>query len=117
NKVIDRYIGYYAGFTGCNSGAQIIDTIFIQQYTPKDNLKVAIRQKSVPGVILVGTVSSNESTYSISIPDSTGSKYYKAFHITLQNDKSLTLYSYERDSTIAGVTSVNQCNFVGVKGK
>ena len=114
-RVIDRFLGYYAGYTGCNSGAQVIDTIFIVQHNPKKNLEVRVIQKIHPLDTLYGTVSSNESTYSISFPDKVAEKYHKYYHITLQSDQSLLMYTYERDARVPGDSVVTQCNFVGTK--
>ncbi|MBC7553455.1 MAG: hypothetical protein H7257_05710, partial [Taibaiella sp.] len=114
-KMVSRYIGYYAGYTKCNNGAQVIDTVFIYGDVPKQVAQVYLRLKSHPYELMVGTVSNNESTYSMSIPDLVFTNYYKMYHVTLQDDSKLTLNTYERDNTIPGFFNENTCTFVGFK--
>jgi hypothetical protein len=114
-KVTDRFVGYYAGFTGCNQGAQIIDTVFIVGNIYKNPTTLRIIQKTHPLDTLFGNVVSTESTYSVVIPDKVANKYNKKYHLTLQSDKTVTLYTYETDARIPGDSINVQCNFLGVK--
>jgi hypothetical protein len=115
-----RYIGGYAGYTECDNGAQTIDSVFITQDTKAINY-VYVAFKSILPKSLHGYVSSNESTYSILIPsDSINNgvlKYLKVYTVTLQNDKSLSLHTYETDyRQLAGPdTIIHKCDFFGTK--
>ncbi len=118
-KSITRYLGTYAGFTTCNSGAATIDTVIV---TPSHRgiLSLDVYFKSIYPKVLEGYVRSNESTYSIIITNNYSSKagsidYLRVFDITLQSDKSLKLHQYERDYTLAVDTVQNSCQFVGTK--
>lgn len=112
---IDRFVGYYAGYTQCNEGAEVIDTVFITPYGSKNVSEVYVEQKTLPHDMLLGTVSSNETTYSLLIPDKIATNYYKKYHITLQSDNKLILDTYEQDYTTPGDTIINHCIFTGFK--
>lgn len=114
-RIIDRYLGYYAGFSSCNNGAEIIDTVFVYQDDPKNNLSVKVIEKVHPTDVLHGYVSSNETTYQMTLNDIVRTNYTKSFHVTLQSDKTLTLYSYEHDDTNPLDTIQNSCSFFGTK--
>ena len=119
---ITRYLGTYPGTTKCNTAQQIIDTAFI---TP-DGLginTVQVKLNTISPKILHGYVENNESTYSIIVTNNdsslTGSTFYeRIFTITLQSDKTLTIYSYEDNifTTVSGPdTTINKCTFIGYK--
>ena len=113
--VITRFLGAYAGFSSCNNGAQIIDTVFVYQDYPKKNTSVKVIQKSHPADTLHGYVTSNETTYQMFLSDITYVNYDKSFHVTLQSDNSLVLNAYEADYTNPADTIKNSCVFVGTK--
>ena len=112
---VSRFVGYYAGFTTCNNGAQTIDTVFISPVSLKMVNSTYVVQKSHVYDVLVGTISSDESTYSIVIPDKNLPFYYKKYHVTLQSDNKLIMDTYERDYTTPGDTVINHCIFTGFK--
>ena len=114
-KVITRFLGTYAGFSSCNNGAEIIDTVFVYADNPKKNTTIKVVQKTHPTDILYGYVTSNESTYQMFLNSITYTNYSKSFHITLQSDNSLVLNSYEADYTNPVDTIRNSCAFVGTK--
>ena len=114
-KSTSRFTGYYPGFSSCNNGAEIIDTLFITGDIPNQALTVKITQKTQPGVVLYGTISTNQTTYALFIPDKVDTNYTKTYHITLQSDNKLTLNTTEVDSTTPGAGFVNKCVFVGFK--
>lgn len=118
-KKIERYLGTYAGYTTCNSGTHIIDTVIV---TPGNRgiLSVDVYYKSIHPKVLKGFVSSNESTYSIEITNNDSSKagasfYQRLFSATVQSDKSLKLHTYEIERTVVFDTIINKCEFLGTK--
>lgn len=111
-----RYIGYYPGYSSCNNGAEIIDTVFIAIDNPKQNTTVKAWESIHPTDTLHGYVSSNETTYQMFLNSITYTNYNKSFHITLQSNNSLVLNSYEANYTNPADTIVNSCAFVGQKG-
>ncbi len=118
-KKIDRYLGTYAGYTTCNSGTHIIDTVIV---TPANRgiLSVDVYYKGIHPKVLKGYVNSNESTYEIIINNNDSSKdnatfYQRLFTVTLQSDKSLKLHTYEIERTTVMDTIINKCEFLGVK--
>ncbi len=112
---IARFTGYFAGYTTCNGGAEVIDTVFITPAGYKSPSNVLVVQKTVPYDVLYGTVSSNETTYSLLIADRTLPNYRKKYHITLQSDKKLILDTYEQNYVVPGDTVINHCIFTGFK--
>ena len=64
---------------------------------------------------LYGTISTDETTYALNIPDKSDTGYTKTYHVTLQADSKLTLNTTEVDSTTPGAGFVNKCIFVGFK--
>lgn len=115
SKTVTRFVGGYAGFTSCNNGAMVIDTVWIYANVPKNPAGVSVLQKLHDDNLLVGTVNSNVSTYAITIPDVVKANYYKKYNVTLQSDNKLTLDTYERDARVPGDTVINHCIFVGYK--
>ncbi len=118
-KMIARYIGMYGGYTVCDNGAAIIDTVTIVPAN-RGILSVDVYYKSIFPKVLQGYVSSNESTYSIVVTNNDSSKvgslkYLRVFDITLQSDKSLKLHEYEHDYTNTLDTFQHSCQFVGTK--
>ena len=114
-KSTSRFTGVYAGFTSCNNGAEVIDTVFISGDLPHQPLTVLVVQKTHPGDGLYGTISTDETTYALNIPDKSDTGYTKTYHVTLQADSKLTLNTTEVDSTTPGAGFVNKCIFVGFK--
>ncbi len=114
NMSINHFIGTFSGFSGCNNGAQLIDTVFVKQY-PRSVNKLKIWEKLHPMDTFVGTLSVNQSTYVIIVPQKTDTNYQKIYNITVQDDKKLVLHTYERDLRIPGDTSINDCTFTGFK--
>ena len=112
---VTRYIGYYAGYSTCNNGAEIIDTVFISADNPRQNTTVKVWESIHPTDTLHGYVTSNETTYQMFLNNITYTNYNKSFHITLQSDNSLVLNSYEANYTNPADTIVNSCAFVGQK--
>lgn len=110
-----RYAGVYAGFTQCNNGAYLIDTVWVTDKIYKFPTRVHVVQKSHIDDLLIGTVSSNESTYSVSIPNKVQDNWTKVYHMTLQSDSKLVLDIYEHDGRVDDDSIVNKCNFVGFK--
>ncbi len=117
DKSVTRFVGTFAGYTECNNGAQVIDTAFIYADSTSEKTVdyVWVQLNSISPTILHGYVQTNESNYSIIIPEVTATNYYKIYTITLQSNKSLTIYSYEQDERTPGDTIINKCNFVGFK--
>jgi hypothetical protein len=121
-KAVSRFIGVYPGFTGCDAGAQVIDTAFITEDFSNFNY-VYVRMKNdnlATGKILHGYVSSNESVYSIIITNNDSERagsqdYLKTWSVTLQDDKKLVVSSYERNQTNTDDTFVHTCYFLGFK--
>ena len=93
----------------------MIDTVWVSDNIVHLNTTVKLVQKIYISDILYGVVTSNESTYSVAIPDKTAPHYDKVYHVTLQSDSKLTLDSYETDATVPGDSVVNHCIFVGTK--
>jgi hypothetical protein len=121
-KSVARFLGIYSGFTGCDNGAQTIDSAFITEDFANRNY-VYVKLKSdydATGKILHGFVSANESTYAIIITNNdsfkTGSiDYLRSWNVTLQDDKKLVINSYERNETNTDDTLVHTCYFLGFK--
>ena len=114
DTITTRFIGYYAGYSACNNGAEIIDTVFVYPVA-KSLTQLKIVELNHIHDTLIGTVNSNEATYDIIIPDKVDTNYSKVYNVTLQSDKSLVLNSYERDLRTPGDTLSNKCNFLGTK--
>lgn len=126
---INRYLGAYAGYTSCNGAQQVIDSAFITAAPDMGINYVAVKFNSVyndptvPNKILYGYVDNNESTYAIVVTNNDsslhGSNFFeRIFTITLQNNKTLTIHSYEENifPTLSGPdTVVNKCMFIGTK--
>ena len=122
---INRYLGAYAGYTSCNGAQQIIDSAFITAAPAYGINYVAVAINSIKPKILYGYADNNESTYSIVVVniDSFTSNlntifYERIYTITLQSDKTLTVYSYEDSTfrTLSGPDTVlNKCTFIGTK--
>jgi hypothetical protein len=113
-KSVDRFTGVYGGLTRCNNGAFIIDTAWI---TPDPNIInfVYLTYKSILPRKLHGYVHNNASTYSIVIQSDSVLNYLKVYTVTLQNDKSLNIHTYEHNQLVVGDTSINECTFTGTK--
>jgi hypothetical protein len=114
-KMVARFVGVFAGYSTCNNGAMVIDTVWIYDNIPRNPAGVSLLQKLHDDDLLTGTVNNNVSTYAISIPDVVAANYYKKYHVTLQSDDKLTLDTYERDARVPGDTVINHCIFVGNK--
>ena len=114
DSVITRYYGYYAGYSTCNNGAEVIDTVFVY-YVSRSSTELKLVQKNHIGDTLIGTVSNSASTYDILIPEKLDSNYSKTYNATLQSDNTFILNSYERDLRIPGDTISNKCTFLGTK--
>jgi hypothetical protein len=112
---IARFVGVYAGYTTCNNGAEVIDTVFIVPISVKKITNVNILQKSTIYDLLTGTVSVNESTYTLLIPDKVIPNYQKKYNVTLQGDSKLILDTYEQNYLTPGSTVINHCTFTGFK--
>ncbi len=120
-KSTERYLGVYAGYTTCNAGARVIDTVTIVAGN-KGILSVDVYYQSILPKVLHGYVSSNESTYSILVTNNDSSKigykhYLRLFDITLQSDKSLKLHMYENGRSDVDDTLFSSCEFLGMKVK
>lgn len=115
-KSTARYIGGYAGYTLINNGAMTIDSVLVTQDVKAINY-VYVAFKSILPKVLHGYVSSNESTYSIIIPDDETYKDNKVYTVTVQDDKSLSLHIYETDfRQLAGPdTIITKTEFLGTK--
>jgi hypothetical protein len=118
-RKIDRFLGTYAGFTTCDHGAQVIDTVTIVEGTGGPG-SVEVFYRSVYPKLLQGYVSNNESVYSIKITNNDSSKrntneYLRYFAITLQSNKTLKLHTYEYEISPLRDTDQISCEFVGVK--
>ena len=114
-----RYLGTYGGYISCNNGAYVIDTAVITRGN-RGILSVDVHLQSIAPKILEGYVSSNVSTYSIIITNNDSSKigsinYLKVHTITLQDDKNLSIHTYEHNYTNSDDTVVSQCSFLGYK--
>ena len=110
-----RFTGYYAGYSSCNNGALIIDTVFISNDVPHSNTMVKIVQKTHPNDLLYGTINTNQTTYAIFIPSVVDTNYSKSYNVTLQSSNSLILDTYELDKRTPGDSIVNKCRFTGTK--
>lgn len=115
NRSTDHFAGTYAGFTECNNGAQVIDSLFITGNINHEPLKVMIVQKQHPNDVLYGTVSVNETTFTLTIPDKVTTGNRKVYHATLQSNNKLVFDSYEYDTTTMAGPIVNKCIFQGTK--
>ena len=117
DKVSARFIGVYAGYTTCNNGAQVIDTVIISDNPPKGATAVKVLQKTLPNTILYGYVSHySDQSYDITFLDSVSKNYHKTYNVMWQRTNtgySVTLHTVEHDSTIAGNILKNDCIFVG----
>lgn len=118
NKSIQRFLGVYSGFTGCDNGAQTIDSAFItEDFATKNAVYIKLKSEYLAsGKILHGYVSSSESAYTVIITNNDSSKagyadYIKNWQVTLQDDKKLTINSYEFHSD----TMIHNCYFLGFK--
>jgi hypothetical protein len=126
SKTIDRFIGTYYGYMGCDNGAQIYDTITIKADNRAINT-VSVYMRSLQNTkVLQGYASNNESTYAIVVTNNDSSKagspfYRRVWTITLQNDNKLIVNNYLTDyytNPAGGVDTTEQkCYFNGVKMK
>lgn len=123
-KSIARYLGKYAGYSGCDNGAQVYDTVTIVEDNRALNTVSVYMRSLGTSKVLQGYASNNESTYSIVVTNNdsskAGSRYYlKLWTITLQNDKKLMINSYLTDyaNNPAGTvdTTEQKCYFNGTK--
>ncbi len=117
-KVIDRYVGTYYGYSLCNAGAQFFDTVVITADHVANNT-LGIRVKSYFPKVLHGYVQNNESTYSVIITNNdtavTDSSFsYKTYTVTLQVDKQLSIHSYTHYKNPSD-TFFSSCSFLGSK--
>ena len=110
-KSTARYIGVYSGYTQCDNGGYLTDSVWISQSNIAINY-VDIAFKSILPEILHGYVSSSASTYQVVIPDDSSLNYLKSYTLTLQGDKELDLYSYETWDK-PGDTTIHKCWFKG----
>lgn len=119
--VRSRYLGVYGGFTTCDNGAMIIDTVTIFPAN-RGLLSVDVYVNSLLPKVLEGYVESNASAYVIHVTNNDSSKantieYLRTFDITLQSDKKLVLHNYEFERTAVDDTFANSCHFIGDKTK
>ena len=112
-KSVDRFIGGYVGTTICNGGARIIDTAWV--YGDSKHVNFAYVKLKSANRELHGYVDITPSTYSIIVTNDTGYNYLKVYSVTLQNNRTLSINSYEDDAHIVGDTIINKCNFLGNK--
>lgn len=118
-KSVDRFVGHYAGLTQCNNGNAtlgpgVIDSVLIYADVKNVNF-VYIGLKSILPKYLHGYVSSNASTYSIIVPSDSASNYQRIYTVTLQNNKILTIDTYENNETNPGAPVINDCTFISSK--
>lgn len=124
-RSIDRFVGSYGGFKSCNDGvvnsAYFIDTVVITADNGGAN-RVFVALKSISPKVLTGYVRNSESAYTIVVTNNDSTRvgsvsYLRAFDLTLQDDKNLTLHTYEKNIVVvpAPDTTVSNCTFVGVK--
>lgn len=112
-KSVDRYLGVYSGYTKCNEGGYLIDSVWIESDPKRINF-VYVSFKSILPKKLHGFVQNSASTYSVIIPNDSGVNYLKQYSLTLQGDKMLKLHTYEA-SEQPGDTVYNSCMFNGSK--
>ena len=119
---VSRFVGTYAGDISCNSQQEVIDSAFITADNANPDY-VYVTMNSILPKVLHGYVSNNASTYSIivvnndSFSSDPNTKFYeRLFTITLQNNTSLTIHSYEDSifQTTSGLdTMITNCSFLG----
>lgn len=118
-KMINRFLGVYAGYTTCDHGAPVIDTVTIVPAN-RGITSVDVYYKGVYPKVLQGFVENNESAYTIRIVNNDSTKgtdlqYLRTFTVTLQSDKTLKVNTFEYERTAVLDTFQHSCEFVGVK--
>jgi hypothetical protein len=113
-RTIDRFIGAYAGYSKCNGGAFVIDSVFILAAPQLGPLSVKFVMHTNPSDTLYGTAGINQSVYSLLIPVVTATNYSKEYTVTLQNNNSLVVQTYETNTINPLLPVVNNCVFNGV---
>jgi hypothetical protein len=117
DKMTTRFVGAYAGYSTCNNGAPIIDTIWVTDNVYKNTTGLQIEQTTTGRLKLLGNVSQNsDQTYAIRIPDRRLPNYNKVYNLMWQRTTTgynLTMNTFEYDSTVAGGIVHNKCVFVG----
>ena len=113
-----RYVGVYVGYEKCDALSAIIDSVFITTGSA-GIMSVDVKQNSINPKIIHGFVNSTVSVYSIIVTDNDSTKndssnYYRTFTITLQNDKTLSINSFEHGENKTD-TFTHHCNFLGNK--
>ena len=119
---ISRFLGTYQGDISCNSQQQVIDSAFITTSSLGPNY-VNVTLNNISPKVLTGYISNNQSTYSIIVTNNDSFSYdpntifyERIFTITLQNNNTLSIHSYE-DSifhTSSGIDTITtSCTFLG----
>lgn len=109
----DRFIGVYSGYTKCDDGGYLIDSVMITK-SPKLFNYVDVSFKSILPKVLSGYVSHSASTYEIIIPNDSAKYYLKRYSLTLQGDKMMKLHTYESNEDPTD-TFYHSCMFQGSK--
>ena len=122
DKSVTRYLGTYAGYIGCNDGAEVIDSAFIYADTSSASMinYVWVKLNSIAPTILHGYVYYNQSIYSIVVPEVNANNDLKIYTITLQNfgnseNNKLSINTFDKNESVPGDTVTTQCNFLGFK--
>lgn len=108
-----RYLGVYSGYTRCDDGGYLIDSVMIEK-DPKRINYVYVSFKSILPKVLHGYVSNSASTYEVVIPNDSAVYYLKRYSLTLQGDKMLKMQTYESKEDPAD-TFYHSCMFNGSK--
>ena len=112
-KARERYLGVYSGYTKCDEGGYLIDSVLIEE-DPKRVNYVYVSFKSILPKKLHGYVNNSAATYEVVIPNDSAVNYLKQYSLTLQGDKMLKLHTYEA-SEQPGDTAYHSCMFSGSK--
>jgi hypothetical protein len=110
----DRFTGLYVGYTKCNDGAEVSDTVYISGDVNNVNFAY-IGYKYLGTDILHGYISNTVSTYSIIIPSDSSTNYLQQYTLTLQSDTVLSINVFTHDYRNPNDSIVAQCNFLGTK--
>jgi len=114
-KSVDRFTGMYVGYSLCDNGAQVYDTVVITEYPNKPNY-VVVDMYSIKPKRLVGYTSNNESLYTIRVTNNDSLPNYARIHtITLQSDKKLVLHAYNHLYADPADSSVSKCTFTSYR--
>jgi hypothetical protein len=111
----DRYLGLYVGYTQCDALSRTIDSVWVTSST-RGILEVDVKLKSIAPKILRGTINSTVSTYTILVANNDTTKtdtssYYRNWSITLQNDKMLSISTFEQKESPSDSFS-HKCYFL-----